>query len=87
MSDRCPKERSHVHEDGPDSNLSEQHQNKLAPMLTEREYDHNAAGHNTLPSISSRIPDSHPQGTSSVTMYTYDVSSFAKTEPALCLLL
>lgn len=85
MSDRYPEERSHVHEEGSDSNLSEQYQNKLAPMLAEREYDHNAAGHNTLPSILSHIPDSHPQGTSSATMYTYDVSFFAKTEPPLCL--
>ena len=49
MSDRYPEERSHVHEEDSDSNLSEHYQNRLAPMLAEREYDHNAAGHNTLP--------------------------------------
>ena len=87
MSDRHPTERSYVHEDGSDSYLSEQHHNKLAPMLAERKYDHNAAHHDLFPSILSRIPNSYPRETSSAIKHTYDVSFFANIEPFLYLLL
>ena len=77
MLDRRLEDYSHVYEDGSNSNMSEHHQNKLAPLLAEREYDHNSAYHDTLPSISSRMLEAYLQEEPSAPTYTHDVSFFA----------
>ena len=87
MSDRCLEESSHLFEDGSDLNMSQQQQMKLAPMLANREYDHHSAHHNTLPSFSLHALDAYLQEESLAPTYIYDVSFFAYTELALCLLL
>ncbi|KAM0802283.1 hypothetical protein BDR22DRAFT_971360 [Usnea florida] len=76
MLDRRLEDYSHVYEDGLNSNMSEHHQNKLAPLLTEREYDHNSAyHHDTLPSISSRMLEAYLQEDYSAPTETYDSQS------------
>ena len=67
--------------------MCQQQQIRLAPMLAEREYDQHSAPHNTLPSFSSHALDAYLQEESLALTYTYDVSFFANTELALCLLL
>ena len=87
MLERRLEDYSHGYKGGSNLSLSEQHQNKLAPLLPEREYDHNSAHYDTLPSISSHILDAYLQEESSVPTYTYDVSFSANIQFALCFVL